>query len=129
MSRKITRGKLGDFNFPINPTTLKYDGGVEWKPINSPGMANPLWQSGNAKPHTISFELYVTKKIETYVDVSACLAYLRKYRGSRESIVFAYGEHYVNKVVVADLSITGERYDELLRCVEFKAQITLNVVF
>ncbi|NDH07551.1 hypothetical protein EBX93_16815 [bacterium] len=127
--RKVTKGKLGDFVFPLNPTTLKYDGGVEWQPINSPGMSNPIWQSGNAKPHKISFDLWVTKKIETYVDVAQCLSYLRKYRGSREPIIFAYGEHYVNKVVVSDLNITGETYDNQLRIIEFKANIVLNVVF
>jgi hypothetical protein len=127
--RKITKGRLGDFTFPLNPTTLRYTGGVEWIPINSAGMSNPIWQVGNAKPHTISFQLYVTKKIEMYVDVAQCLAYLRKYRGGRENIIFAYGEHYVNRVVVADLSISGESYDSSLRLVEFKADITLNVVF
>lgn len=136
--RSIVKGKLGDLVFPLNPTTLQYGGGIEWIPINSPGMSNPIWQSGNAKPHTISFELYINKKFQTFegtldfiktVDVAECLAYLRKYRGSREAIIFAYGDHYVNRVVVADMTISGETYDSLLRIVELKAQITLNVVF
>jgi hypothetical protein len=104
MAGQITKGKLGDITFQLNPTQITDDDGSIWAEINSPGMDSPITQFSYGKAKTYTFELYMNNKHINPVDIPAILDKLNTYRKARTPLMFAYMGR-AEKVVIVDCPI------------------------
>lgn len=123
----ITKGKLGDITFQMNPTEITWDDGSVWGEINSPGMKNPILTYSYGKASTINFSLYMNSKHARAVDIPNTLKTLQKYRKDKEPILFTY-MGVTRKVVIVEcpyqiLSMNGK-----LVPTEVKIDITLKEI-
>lgn len=124
---RITKGKLGDIVFQLNPTELTHDDGAIWGEINSPGMLRPITLYNYGRAGTFSFELYFNTKY-TKIDLVATRKKLNEYRVSKETILFTYMGQTV-KVVIQECSIRILGMDSKLNPTELTATITLKQIY
>ena len=125
--RKVTKGRLGDLTFQLNPTNMQYDAGGVWAQINSPGMDKPILSYSYGKPRTFTFELWVNKRHEAPVNMSEVFNKLNTYRLSKEPVIFAYGT-FVCKVIVLECSFNIEAWDRNLNITEMRISVTLQIL-
>lgn len=133
--RKVTKGKLGDLTFQLNPTTINYaGGGWTWNDIPSPGMLNVMTQKGAGKPFTIQFELYVNERMQPLhkfprpkFSVNDFTIKLNSYRDSSTTVLLAMGSK-VYKVVVTEFSYVGVSFNSDFNIYESTFNCTFRVV-
>lgn len=125
---RITRGKLGDIVFQLNPTEITHDDGAIWGEITSPGMLRPITSYSYGKAGTYSFELYFNKKYYRAVNLVSVKRKLQEYRVSKSPILFTYMGQTV-KVVVQECSIRITSMDSKLNPTELTATITLKQIY
>lgn len=125
---RITRGKLGDIVFQLNPTEITHDDGAIWGEINSPGMLRPITSYNYGRAGTFSFELYFNKKYYKKVDLVSVRKKLNEYRVSKKSILFTYMGQ-TSKVVIQECSIRILGMDAKLNPTELTATITLKQIY
>ena len=125
--RKVTKGKLGELTFQLNPSNMKYDTGGVWAQINSPGMSKPILSYSYGKPRVVTFELWVNKRHEAPVDMAHVFNTLHKYRLSKKPVIFAYGS-FVCKVVVLECPFNIEAWSKNLSITEMKIPVTLQIL-
>ncbi len=125
--RKVTKGKLGELTFQLNPSNMQYDAGGVWAQINSPGMGKPILSYSYGKPRTFTFELWINKRHEAPVDMAHVFSTLHKYRLSKEPVIFAYGS-LVCKVIVLECPFNIEAWNNNLSITEMKIPVTLQLV-
>jgi hypothetical protein len=125
--RKVTKGRLGELTFQLNPSNMQYDAGGVWAQINSPGMDKPILSYSYGKPRTFTFELWVNKRHEAPVDMAHVFNTLHKYRLSKEPVIFAYGS-FVCKVIVLECPFNIEAWSKNLSITEMKIPVTLQIL-
>lgn len=125
--RKVTKGKLGELTFQLNPTNMQYDAGGVWAQINSPGMPKPILSYSYGKPKTFNFELWVNKRHEAPVNMAEVFNKLNEYRNSKKPVIFAYGS-FVCKVIVLECSFNIEAWNNNLSITEMKIPVTLQIL-
>lgn len=125
---RITRGKLGDITFQLNPTEIQFDDGAIWGEITSPGMLRPVTSYNYGRAGTYSFELYFNKKYYKRVDLVGVKRKLQEYRVSKSPILFTYMGQTV-KVVIQECSIRITGMDAQLNPTELTATITLKQIY
>ena len=126
--RKITKGRLGDIKFQLNPTNINYDAGGTWATISSPGLDKPITSYSYGNPGIISFELWIYERHEIPVNATEVYKKLDEYRKSKEPIIFAFGS-FVTRVVITSCPITLESWNPQLQLKELRVQITLQEVY
>lgn len=125
---RITRGKLGDIEFQLNPTEIVHDDGAVWSEINSPGMARPITNYSYGRAGTYQFELYFNKKYYRSVDIPAVLTKIKQYRTSKSTVLFTY-MGTTTKVVVLDCSIRIMSMNKNLVPTEVTISMTLKEIY
>jgi hypothetical protein len=129
MARSVTKGKLGELTFQLNPTNMNYEGGAVWGSISSPGLSKPISSYSYGQDDVYSFELWYTDKHEHKLkSMTTHEAYkkLLEYRKGNKSLLFTFGNHLSRKVVIASCSITIEAWNHNLTVKEFRASISLR---
>ena len=125
--RKVTKGKLGDITFQLNPSDMVYNAGANWAMTNSPGMPNPLSSYSGGKEKTFTFELWLCKNHEHPVDMGTVFNKLNAYRNSKEPVLFAYGS-FVCRCVVTDCPFNIEKWNSKLSITHMRVPITLRII-
>jgi hypothetical protein len=125
MAVQLTKGRLGDITFQLNPTQITDDDGGIWAEINSPGMESPITQFSYGKAQTFTFELYMNKRHRSDVDIPASLAKLKEYRKAKTPVMFTY-MGYACKVVIIDCPINVLSLTPTLVPTEVTIPITLK---
>jgi hypothetical protein len=126
--RVTTKGKLGSLIFQFNPTTINYSGGGwNWAEINSPGMAEPMYNPSYGKTKNISFELYYNELADQVIHPTDFEKSMKQLRDTLKPVVFSYGAK-AYRVIVSDLTYVGSSYDKNLHMYESTYTVTLIVI-
>lgn len=125
--RKVTKGKLGELTFQLNPSDMQYEAGGVWAQINSPGMSSPILSYSYGKPRVFTFELWVNRRHQAPVNMADVFNKLHKYRLGKESVIFAYGS-FVCKVIVLECPFNIDRWNKNLSITEMRIPITLQIL-
>lgn len=127
--RKIVKGRLGDVEFQVNPTTIELGGGKNWSEIAIPGSEVPLMQLGSGKSNTFSFELYINEwMFGKKINANKFVEEIYRCRGSRKPVKFVMG-HLVKNVIVNEINITVNSFNPDLSFREVTMTVTLTTVY
>lgn len=121
---KVTKAKLGDITFQLNPTTITHDGGSVWSEVNSPGMSQPIQVYSYGKAETYNFEMYIYTRHKESVDAEYIVNKLNEYRKSKQSVIFRYGR-FVGRVIVRECPFNVEAINKNMTLQELRIPITL----
>jgi|SRR3712207_6124500 len=127
LNRKVRKGRLGDVEFQLNPTTMDVENGNNWTFIESPGMEQAIPMRTTGKPLTYSFELYMNSDHMNHCDVNGCLEKLNRYRKSSEPVIFAWGRMAL-RAVITDCKVQVLAWNKELGIKEVKVPITLAII-
>lgn len=127
--RKVVKGRLGNAQFQVNPTTISYGGGMNWTEVPSAGMSVPLMQLGCGMSNTFSFELYINEWMFDYkVNAQEFVNEIFRCRGSQRPVKFIIGK-MVKDVIVNSCEITAQSFNPDMTFREVTMSITLTTVY
>lgn len=125
--RKITKGKLDNLTFQVNPTTMKFKGGAKWINVDSPSRYSPFWQAGCDLPEVITFDLYFNEWIlGKKVNGEQFVAELERMRNQHFAVKFIWGKR-VYDVLVTNYEMEAESFNPDLTIREATVSLELTV--
>lgn len=127
--KKITKGKLGDLVFQINPTEISMSSAGVYNEVASPSMYKPIIVYGGGGNKTYQFDLYLNKRhinplpysIQHYIDT------FERYSVEGEVVLFTYFGRSC-RVIVESVSATILGMDERLTPIEATISLSLREI-
>jgi hypothetical protein len=125
--RQITKGRLGDLTFQVNPTVISGGGGgYSWADITSPGMLKPIKVRGAGIAKTWSFELYVNEwMFDRKINVQDFIDKLDAMKDQGDPVDLVIGAK-VYHVVIIDAPVTSQAFNPDLSVREATIAIQLS---
>jgi hypothetical protein len=127
-NQNITKGRLGNIDFQLNPTEITHDDGANWGEIVSPGMQRPITTYNSGRAGTYTFTLYFNNKHTKAVNIPAVKKELQSYRIGRAPLLFTYMGS-TTKVVMQECSFQILSMDSKLNPTEMNVSITLKEIY
>lgn len=127
--KKITKGKLGDLVFQINPTEFTRSTAGVYNEVASPGMHKPIIVYGGGSNRTYQFDLYLNKRhanplpynIQHYIDT------FERYSEHGDIVLFTYAGKS-QRVIVESVDTTVLGMDESLNPIEATISLSLKEI-
>lgn len=125
--QKITKGKLGDLVFQINPSEIAISTAGVYNEVASPNMLKPIVVYGGGGNKSFQFDLYLNARhvnklpysIQHYIDTYT------SYSENGDIVLFTYmGKS--QRVIVESVSVTVQGMNPKLEPIEATISISLK---